>query len=147
MKLNPLKCNFGVASRKFLGFIVNARGIEANPEKIWAIRNLETPKTIKQVQSLNGKIAALSRFISKSTEICIPFFDLIRKGKRNFEWTMECKGAFRALIQHLSTPPILSKPIDHEKLYIYFAVSENAISAALIREEDRVQKSVYYIRK
>ena len=49
MKLNPLKCHFGVASGKFLGFIVNARGIEANPEKIWAIRNLQTPKTIKQV--------------------------------------------------------------------------------------------------
>lgn len=53
MKLNPLKCHFGVASEKFLGFIVNARGMEANPEKIWAIINLQTPRTIKQVQSLN----------------------------------------------------------------------------------------------
>ena len=34
MKLNPLKCAFGVASGKFLGFTVNQRGIEANPEKI-----------------------------------------------------------------------------------------------------------------
>ena len=51
------------------------------------------------------------------------------------------------LIQHLSTPPILSKPIDHEKLYIYLAVSENAISAALVREEDRIQRPVYYISK
>src|SRR5574338_22989 len=133
MKLNPLKCHFGVASRKFLGFIVNARGIEANPEKIWAIRNMETPRTIKQVQSLNGKVATLSRFISKSTDKCIPFFDLIKKRKQNFGWTTECEGAFRALIQHLSTPPILSNPINHEKLYIYLTVSENAISAALIR--------------
>lgn len=61
--------------------------------------------------------------------------------------TTECEGAFRALLQHLSTPPILSKPINHEKLYLYLAVLENAISAALIREEDRVQKSVYYISK
>ena len=147
MKLNPLKCHFGVASGKFLGFIVNARGIEANPEKIWAIRNLQTPRTIKQVQSLNGKVAALSRFISKSTDKCIPFFDLIRKGKRNFEWTAECEGAFQSLVQHLSTPPILSKPVNHEQLYLYLAVSENAISAALVREEDRVQKPVYYVSK
>lgn len=136
MKLNQLKCHFGVASGKFLGFIVNARGIEANPEKIWAIMNLQTPRTIKQVQSLNGKVAALSRFISKSTDKCIPFFDLIRKGKRNFEWTTECEGAFQSPVQHLSTPPILSKPVDHEQLYLYLAVSENAISAALVREED-----------
>ena len=37
MKINPLKCSFGVASGKFLGFIVNARVIEVNPEKIQAI--------------------------------------------------------------------------------------------------------------
>ena len=77
MKLNPLKCHFGVAFGKFLGFIVNARGIEASPDKIWAIRNLETSKTITQFQSLNGKVEALSRFISKSTDKCIPFIDLI----------------------------------------------------------------------
>lgn len=145
MKLKPLKCHFGVASGKFLEFIVNARGIEANPEKIWTIQNLKTPRTIKQVQSLNGKMTALSRFISKSTNKYIPFFDLIRKGKQNIEWNEECKGAFRALVQHLSTPPILSKPIDHERLYIYLAVSENAISAALIREEDFIQRLVNYI--
>ena len=147
MNLNPLRYHFGVASEKFLGFIVNSRGIEANPEKIWAIRNLETPKTIKQVQSLNGKVAALRRFISKSTDKCIPFFDLIRKGKRNFEWTAECESAFQALVQHLSTPPILSKPTDHEKLFVYLAISENAISVALIREEDKIQKPVYYVSK
>ena len=49
MKINPSKCSFGVASRKFLGFIVNARGIEANPEKIQAIRDIQAPRTIKQV--------------------------------------------------------------------------------------------------
>src|SRR5574338_956581 len=76
MKINPLKCSFGVASGKFLGFIVNARGIEANPEKIQAIRDVQAPRTIKQVQSLNGKVAALSRFISKATDKCIPFFDV-----------------------------------------------------------------------
>ena len=89
----------------------------------------------------------MSRFISKSTDKCIPFFDLIRKGKRNFEWTTECEGAFRSLVQHLSTPPILSKPVDHEQLYLYLAVSEHAISAALVREEDKVQNPVYYVSK
>ena len=140
MKINPLKCSFGVASGKFLGFIVNARGIEANPKKIQAIRDVRPPRTIKQVQSLNGKVAALSRFISRSTENCIPFFDVIKKGKRNFDWTTACEEAFRALVDHLERPPILSKPLDHEELYIYLAVSQHAISAALIREENRVQR-------
>jgi len=84
MKLNPLKCSFGVAFGKFLGFIVNSQGIEANPEKIQAIKDIQMSKTLKHVQSLNGKVAALNRFISKATDKCIPFFDIVKKGKRNF---------------------------------------------------------------
>ena len=54
MKLNPSKCAFGVASGKFLGFMVSYRGIEANPEKIRAILDMKPPQNIKEVQSLTG---------------------------------------------------------------------------------------------
>ncbi|XP_030928411.1 uncharacterized protein LOC115954636 [Quercus lobata] len=60
MKLNPNKCAFGVTAGKFLGFMVSQRGIEVNPEKVRAIMELEPPRTVKEVQSLNGKIAALN---------------------------------------------------------------------------------------
>jgi len=135
MKLNLLKCSFGVAFEKFLGFVVNSRGIEANSKKIQAIKDIRTPETLKHVQSLNGKVATLSCFISTATDNCIPFFDLVKKGKRNFQWTRECADTFNALVQHLATPPILSKPMDHEKLYIYLAATVHAISAALLREK------------
>ena len=49
MKLNPAKYIFGVASGKFLGFMVSQRGIEANPEKVQAIINMASPKTVKEV--------------------------------------------------------------------------------------------------
>ena len=87
MKLNPNKYAFGVIAGKFLGFMVSQRGIEVNPEKIRAIMELEPPMTVKEVQSLNGKIAALNRFISKATDKCLPFFCTLRK---SFEWTDEC---------------------------------------------------------
>ena len=67
MKLNPSKCVFGVASGKFLGFMVSQRGIEANPEKFQAIINMVSPKTIKEVQKLTERIAVLNRFVSKAT--------------------------------------------------------------------------------
>ena len=50
MKLNPAKCVFGVSARKFLGFIVNNRGIEANPDKIKAVLDMRPPSNIKEVQ-------------------------------------------------------------------------------------------------
>ena len=54
MKLNPSKCAFRVSSGKFLGFMVSYRGIEANPDKIQAILNIELPRNIKEVQFLTG---------------------------------------------------------------------------------------------
>ena len=72
MKLNPTKCVFTVLSRKFLGFMVSQWGIEGNPDKIKAIMEIKSPKRVKEVQSLTGKVAALNRFISRATDKCLP---------------------------------------------------------------------------
>ena len=79
MKLNPSKCVFRVASGKFLGFMVSQRGIEAKPEKVRAILDMATPKTVKEVQKLTGRVAALNRFVSKSTDKCLPFFKTLKQ--------------------------------------------------------------------
>ena len=141
MKLNPSKCAFGVNSGKFLGFMVSQRGIEANPDKIQAILDMEPPKNIKEVQSLIGRVAALNRFVSKTTDKCLPFFKILRKA---FDWTDQCQKAFQDLKVYLTTTPLLSPSIPGEELYLYLAVSPHAVSSALIREERKVQKPVYY---
>ena len=79
MKLNPAKCAFGVSARKFLGFIVNNRGIEANPDKIKVVLDMPPPSNIKEVQRLTGRIAALRRFVSKASDKCQPFFQVLKK--------------------------------------------------------------------
>ena len=91
MKLNPSKCAFGVSSGQFLGFMVSQRGIEANPDKIQGILNMEPPKNIKEVKSLTGRVAALNRFVLKATDKCLPFFKVLRK---EFKWTDKCQKAF-----------------------------------------------------
>ena len=74
MKLNPSKCAFGIASGKFLGFMVSQRGIEANLENVRAILDMTLPRMVKEVQNLTGRIAVLNRFVSKVTDKCLPFF-------------------------------------------------------------------------
>ena len=54
MRLNPSKCVFGVVSGKFLGFMVSQRGIEVNPKKVRAIIDMTSPRTVKEVQKLEG---------------------------------------------------------------------------------------------
>ena len=114
MKLNPGKCAFGVTAGKFLGFMVSQRGIEANPDKIRAIMEMAPPRNVKEVQSLNGKIVALNRFVSRATEKCLPFFCTL---KRSFEWTTECQQAFEELKAYLSSPPLLSPSQPGEELF------------------------------
>ncbi|KAL5575294.1 hypothetical protein UlMin_016993 [Ulmus minor] len=66
MKLNPAKCAFGVTSGKFLGFMVNHRGIEANPAKIQALLDMESPRKVKEVQSLTGQGESLILYLAVS---------------------------------------------------------------------------------
>ena len=119
MKLNPTKCAFGVSARKFLGFIVNRRGIEANPDKIKAMLDMPSPSGIKEVQRLTGRITALSRFISRASDKCQSFFQVLKKA---FQWDTKCEEAFSALKAYLSSPPILVSPIEGEILTLYLVV-------------------------
>ena len=141
MKLNSAKCAFGVSAGKFLGFIVNHRGIEANPDKIKAVLDMPSSSGIKEVQRLTGRIAALSRFVSRASDKCQPFFQVLKKA---FQWDTKCEEAFSALKTHLSSPPILVSPAEGELLTLYLAVSDFSTSAVLVRDKERVQHPVYY---
>ena len=109
MKLNPAKCAFGVSARKFLGFTVNNRGIEANPDKIKAVLDMIPPSNVKEVQRLTERVAALSRFVSKASDKFHPFFQSL---KRAFQWDAYCEEAFTTLKDYLSSPPILVSPFE-----------------------------------
>uniref|UniRef100_A0A803Q709 Reverse transcriptase domain-containing protein n=1 Tax=Cannabis sativa TaxID=3483 RepID=A0A803Q709_CANSA len=130
MKLNPAKCIFGNLSGKFLGFIVNERGIEANLEKIQALIDMELPKNRKEVQCLTGRVAALNRFILRSADKCFPFFNTLR-GNKQLTWGEECEETFQKLKEHLGKPPLLAKPEKGEPLFLYLGVLKHATSVAL----------------
>ena len=76
--MNPEKCIFNVSKGKLLSCLISARGIEANPEKINAILNMEPPTSRKLAQRLVGRLATLNRFVSRSVEQGIPFFEVLK---------------------------------------------------------------------
>jgi hypothetical protein len=99
-KLNLTKCVFGVPSGLLLGFMVEHRGIEANPVKVDAMRNMAKPSCKKDIMKLTGMISALCRFISKLGEKGLPFFKLLKKTDK-FVWDEEAQKAFEALKESL----------------------------------------------
>ena len=117
LKLNLEKCVVGVPSGKLLGFFVSQRGIEANPDKIKAIEQIEAPRRVKDVRRLAGCVAALSKFISKSAERALPFFKILKKAGP-MKWTSEAEAALQDLKRYLSSPPTLVAPKPQEPLLL-----------------------------
>ncbi|XP_019237255.1 PREDICTED: uncharacterized protein LOC109217453 [Nicotiana attenuata] len=147
MKLNPEKCAFGVASGKFLGFLVSQRGIEVNPDQIKAIDTIHKVLTSKkQVQKLTGRIVALSRFISRSSDRCHKFFNVLRK-YHELQWNEECIDALRKLKTYMSSPPLLVKADPGECLLVYLAVSKVAVNESWSAKTKRLQRYQSKIRK
>jgi hypothetical protein len=120
LKLNPTKCS--------LGFLVSARGIEANPEKIHAVLTMGKPAKLHEVQQLVGRVAALSRFVARLGEKALPFYALMKKSDKKFEWTEEADATFAQLKKVLSTPPVLDTPKEKEPLLLYIAATHQVVS-------------------
>jgi dsDNA-binding SOS-regulon protein len=146
LKLNPTKCSFGVSAGQLLGFLVSARGIEANPENIQEIST-----KLHDIQKLAGRVAVLSRFVARLGEKALPFYALMKKSDDKFEWTEEADVASAQLKKVLSTPPVLVAPNEKEPLLLYIAATHEVVSTVLVVERSEegkahgVQRPVYFI--
>jgi hypothetical protein len=126
---------FGVSWGKVLGYVVSAKGIEANPNKINAIVHMKPLGSRKEVQRLTGRIAALNRFMAKIAEWSLPFFKVLR-GSSTFEWGPEQQEAFDALKEYIQKLPTLASPQSDQPLILYVLATHTAVSGALIQERE-----------
>src|SRR5262249_49604435 len=147
LKMNPKKCVFGVSSGKLLGFIVNKRGIEIDPNKAKAISEMPPPKNIKQLRGLIGRLQFVRRFISQHSQKCRPLYELL-KGGAVFDWSKTCQKAFNELKSYLASPPILSPPIPGKPLLLYVSVIDDLVGAVLAQhDEEGKERAAYYLSK
>ncbi|GKA93322.1 reverse transcriptase domain-containing protein [Tanacetum coccineum] len=149
MKLDPKKCTFRVEEGMFLGYQVNTKGIKIFPDKVDAVLSLQSPKCLKDVQKLNGKLASLNRFLAKSAEKSLPFFKTLKKctKKSDFLWTEEAESAFRQMKELIAKLPMLTAPEEKEELVIYLAASKEAVSVVLMTEREAKQMPIYFVSR
>ncbi|GJS47076.1 reverse transcriptase domain-containing protein [Tanacetum coccineum] len=149
MKLNPKKCTFGMQEGMFLGYKVNTDGLKVCPEKAEAVLSLPSPRCLKDVQKLNGKLASLNRFLSKSAEKSLPFFKTLKKctKKSDFQWTQEAEAAFKQMKKLIAELPMLTAPKENEELIIYLVPAKEAINAVLMTEREGKQIPVYFVSR
>jgi hypothetical protein len=130
LKMNPMKCAFGVSSGKFLGFIVTKSGIGVDPTNIKAIMDMPQPKNIHDLKSLQGHLAYIRRFISNLFGRCKPFSQLMKKGVP-FEWDQACQNALEDIKKYLTNPPVLCAPIKGKPLILYTVAMPTSLGALL----------------
>ncbi|GJT17674.1 hypothetical protein Tco_0876380 [Tanacetum coccineum] len=123
--------------------------IKANPPKVKEITDLKPPKTLKEIQSLNGKLVALSRFLSKSADKSLEFFKALKRctDKKTVQWTADAEGTFPKMMEFIEILPKLTSPIKGKVLVMYLEASTKSISEVLLTEREKRQVLIYFISK
>ncbi|XP_057428486.1 uncharacterized protein LOC130721914 [Lotus japonicus] len=137
LKMNPLKCAFGVIACDFLGFVVHKKGIEINKNKAKAILDTSPPTSKKQLQSLLGKVNFLRRFIANLSDKTKSFSSLLRLKKEDiFRWEAEHQKAFDELKNYLASPPVMIPPIKGKPMKLYISATDETIGSMLAEEDE-----------
>jgi hypothetical protein len=132
LKMNPIKCAFGVSADHFLGFIVHEEGIEIDPKRVEAIKKIPGPTCKKEVQSLLGKVNYLRRFISNLTGWIESLLPLVRlKHEAYFRWGGEQQKAFDQIKVYMTGPPMLRAPESGRPFRLYITAQDKIISTVL----------------
>jgi hypothetical protein len=139
LKMNPLKCAFGVSAGKFLGLIVHEKGIDIYPKKIEAIQSVKAPTCKKDLQKFLGKVNYLTRFICNLSGKVNAFTPLLQLNNDvDFTWGAKQQEAFDEIKSFLTSPPVLQAP----KLYV--AAEKDVIGGVLTQETEGKEHIVAY---
>jgi hypothetical protein len=149
LKMNPLKCAFGVKAGNFLGFLVHNRGIEIDKNKAKAIMQAKPPTNKKELQRLLGQINFLRRFISNVAGRTKAFSPLLKlKSNEEFVWGQEQQQAFEAIKEYLATPPVLTPPKQGKPLKLYISATQESIGSLLAQDNSEGQEqAVFYLSR
>uniref|UniRef100_A0A2N9I5B2 Integrase catalytic domain-containing protein n=1 Tax=Fagus sylvatica TaxID=28930 RepID=A0A2N9I5B2_FAGSY len=147
LKMNPLKCAFGVSAGKFLGFLVHQRGIDVDPTRASAIATMKPPTTHKELKSFLGKLSYIRRFIPGLAAVTSAFSPLLKKGA-SFRWSTECQEAFEKVQNIMTKLPTVRAPISGKSLRLYLASNSQAIGALIAQEDGNgVEQPIYYVSR
>jgi len=145
LKLAPKKCCFAQAEVKLLGYYVGKDGIRTDPDKVAAIVNLPTPKTVRDIRSFLGMAGYYRRCIPDYARVVEPLVKLTRKGEP-FEFGEEQKASFEALKQLLTSSEVMAYPDTSKPYKLYTDACDYAIGAILVQDDqDGVEKVIEYV--
>nr|GEV17818.1 reverse transcriptase domain-containing protein [Tanacetum cinerariifolium] len=117
------------------------------PDKVEAVLSLPSPKCLKDEQRLNGKLASLNRFLSKSAKKSLPFFKTLKKciKKSDFQWAAKAEAAFKQMKKLIPELPTVTAPMKKEELIVYLVAAREAMITILITKREAKQMPIYFV--
>ncbi|XP_071927614.1 uncharacterized protein [Coffea arabica] len=132
LQVKMSKCAFAQQQIDYLGHIINAEGVQADPQKTVAIKNWPIPQTIKELRGFLGLTGYYRRFIQGYGKITKSLTDLVKKNQ--FQWHDRATQAFKRLQEVMSSPPILAQPNFTQEFIVKTDASRNGIGAVLMQK-------------
>jgi hypothetical protein len=133
LKLKASKCHIGMSKINYLGFVVTEQGIEADADKVEAIRSMKAPTNVREVRRFLGMTSYYRNFIYKFAKIADPMTALTGKRQR-FHWNQECQEAFDKLKAILCDAPVLAHPDFSKTFAIFTDASDTGVGAVLTQD-------------
>jgi hypothetical protein len=140
------KCQFMQKQIKFLGHLVSAEGIRVNPEKVKAIVDWPTPKTVKDVRAFLGISGYYRKFIQNYSKVAAPLTELL-KDEQQFKWREEQQSAFDLLKHATTSAPILAIPNMELPFKVTTDACSRAVGAVLSQNQGKGDQPIAYLSK
>jgi len=137
--LNIQECEFSQGRLKFLGHIVDAQGVHADPEKTHAIGHFPTPTTVTELQRFMGMVNQLGKFVPGLADISAPLRQLLRKDIA-WHWDEAQQRAFQRVKEKLASPEILAHYNPNCQTVIAADASSTGLGAVLLQTQDNGQR-------
>lgn len=143
LKLKPSKCSLARRETTFLGHVISAEGLRADPRNLAAIHQVPTSTTVKEVQLFLGMAPYYRRFIKNFSDRAAPMFALTRKDVA-WLWTKECGTALRDLKAALTNPPVTAFPNFALPFHLYTDASDLGLGAVLAQVQNNRERAIAY---
>ena len=137
------KCVFSTDTVKFLGHIISPSGIQIDPEKVKAIRNLPQPRNVSDLRRLLGMTNQVNKFTENNAEMTKPLRDLLKKDIA-WIWGPDQERAFQRVKESLSSAPTLAHYCAEKQTKVSADASSYGIGAVLMQKENGEWRPICY---